>query len=225
MELKKTDAICLRISPWSRTSHVVSWLTPEGLLSTVVKGAERPKSMFLGQYDLNYTCELVYYARGFREARALRECSPLVFRSPLREDWRSMLVSDRFRYLAGLFAHEGPDAAAWFALLARHLDRLSENAGKPQEKRENLLALLLDFEIETLSLGGLRPEIMLSEGSFSLRGERKMNVSREVVKCISAPLKEKNIQILLDTARVIGVFYTFHVEKGVEGRRQILQTI
>ena len=52
-ETIKTEAICLDIRPWSRTSHVVSWLTPMGKVSTVVKGAVRAKSQFLGQYDLN----------------------------------------------------------------------------------------------------------------------------------------------------------------------------
>ena len=40
-ETIKTEAICLDIRPWSRTSHVVSWLTPMGKVATVVKGAVR----------------------------------------------------------------------------------------------------------------------------------------------------------------------------------------
>ena len=52
-ETIKTDAICLGIHPWSKTSHVTSWLTPSGRVATVVKGAVPPKSAFLGQYDLN----------------------------------------------------------------------------------------------------------------------------------------------------------------------------
>ena len=54
-ETGKSEAICLDIRPWSRTSHVVEWLTPHGKIRTLVKGAVRPKSAFLGQYDLNYT--------------------------------------------------------------------------------------------------------------------------------------------------------------------------
>ena len=56
-------ATCLSIVPWSRTSHVVVWLTPAGKVTTVAKGAVRPKSWLLGQYDLNYTCDILYYAR------------------------------------------------------------------------------------------------------------------------------------------------------------------
>ena len=75
-ETLKAEALCLAVHPWSRTSHIVRWLTPRGTLATLVKGAVRPKSAFLGQYDLNYTCELVYYARARGELHALRECVP-----------------------------------------------------------------------------------------------------------------------------------------------------
>ena len=37
-ETIKTEAICLDVRPWSRTSHVVSWLTPSGSVATVGKG-------------------------------------------------------------------------------------------------------------------------------------------------------------------------------------------
>jgi phosphoesterase RecJ-like protein len=60
-ETLKTLGIVLSIRPWSQTSHVVTWLTLNGVITTLVKGALRPKSAFIGQYDLFYTCELVYY--------------------------------------------------------------------------------------------------------------------------------------------------------------------
>ena len=63
---------------------MVSWLTPDtGVVSTVVKGAVRPKSAFLGQYDLFYECELVYYVRERGDAHAIREVSPLKMREGL----------------------------------------------------------------------------------------------------------------------------------------------
>ena len=33
-ETVKTAAVCLRIVPWSRTSHIVQWLTPAGKVTT-----------------------------------------------------------------------------------------------------------------------------------------------------------------------------------------------
>ena len=79
--------------------------------------------------------------------------------------------------------------------------------------------------IQALNLAGLSPELEADEGSFTLRGERKMPVSREVARCIRAPGSEKNRQILLDAARVIGVFYSFHLDCALDARRTVLRLI
>ena len=76
-EIIKTQGIVLSIHPWSQTSHVVTWLTPDhGPVTTLVKGAVRTKSAFLGQYDLFYRCDLLYYARASGDLHALREVTP-----------------------------------------------------------------------------------------------------------------------------------------------------
>ena len=224
-ETIKSSGICLRISPWSQTSHVVAWITPHGRLNTLVKGAVRPKSAFLGQYDLNYSCEIVYYARGLGELRTLKESWPTDLRPELREDLPSLALADRFRRLVELICPNGPDAASWYSLLGSSLDALVDNLQKDAENRINPLALLVDFEMKILDLAGISPEISGGEGAFYLRGERKIPVSRDVARTLQAPLREKNIAFLLDAARVIGVFYQFHVDNGVEGRRQVLQLI
>ncbi len=216
-ETAKTRAICLRISPWSRTSHVVTWLTPHGKLSTAVKGAVRPKSAFLGQYDLNYVCEIVYYLSARGEVHALRECSPVERHDALRDDFRALLVAEHYRSIAEEIAPYGPEAAEWFELLADALRSL--------EGRKNRLAQMLGYELAVLRLAGLAPEVEAESGAFALRGERKMPVSAEVAKCLRAPEREKNPQILLDAARVIGVFYSFHLEKAPESRRTVLQMV
>ena len=165
-ETIKTPAICLRISPWSKTSHIVTWLTPSGKVTTLVKGAVRPKSAFLGQYDLNYECEIVYYAKERGEMHAIRECSIIDMRENLRGEWR-------------------------------------------------LLAMA----------AGLKPDLDGEKGAFSLRGERSLAVSQEVLHCIRNPGAEKNIKILLDTTGVIGVFYLFHVDSAADCRRSVLKMI
>ena len=105
-------ATCLSIVPWSRTSHVVSWLTPAGKVTTVAKGAVRPKSWLLGQYDLNYTCDILYYARAKGEVHALRDCAPVERRDSLRGDFRALALAGYFRRLAAEFAPQGPECEA-----------------------------------------------------------------------------------------------------------------
>ena len=218
-EIIKTKGVCLDIRAWSKTSHVVAWLTPKGRVATVVKGAVRPKSQFLGQYDLNYTCETLYYARARGEVHALREVAALNRRDALRDDYRALALAGYFRRLAAELSPTGSEAEEWYDALESALDRLASTG------REPLTAQLLVFEMRVLEMMGLSPNIASSGGEISLRGERKMPVSAEVAACLLSPAAEKNLNILLDAARVIGVFYQFHVDCASDVRRTVLGMI
>ena len=84
---------------------------------------------------------------------------------------------------------------------------------------------MLSFEVEALKLSGLSPEIEAELGSFILRGERKLPISKDVAQCIKNPREEKKLKILLDASRVIGVFYTFHLDAVPRTRRFVFQEI
>ena len=214
-EIVKTEGICLSIHPWSRTSHVVVWMTPAGKLTTVVKGALRPKSFFLGQYDLNYRCEILYYVRSRGETHPMRECYPLDARDNLRDDWRALALASYFRALVGALAPAGQDAEAWYRLLDK---ALAADAGTLRE--------LLVFELKALALAGLKPEIESVDGAFALRGERRLPVSPEVVAWLRRPDDPRaDEKFLLDAVRVIGVFYILHVEFAADVRRNVITMI
>ena len=219
-ETAKTEAICLDIRPWSRTSHVVSWLTRGGRVTTLVKGAVRPKSAFLGKYDLNYTCEVVYYARARADLHALRECSPLEMREGLRGDYRAMAAAGYFRRLVHDFAPSGPDCGAWYEELSGALDRLNRGPGAAT------VGEVLRFELAVLGLLGLEPGLEAESGAFALRGERRIPVSAEVAAYLRDPTRPvENLQTPLDAARVIGVFYQFHLDCASDVRRSVLKMI
>jgi DNA repair protein RecO len=220
-EIVKTEGVCLAVHPWSRTSHIVRWLTPGGPVACHVKGAVRPKSAFLGQYDLNYTCEVLYYARARGELHALRECSPLKMREELRGDYRALALADYMRAQCSALAPHGPDCAPWHALLEGALDAICVRKASGGD----LLRALLCFELGVLKLAGLSPELEAESGSFALRGERSLPVSGEVAQCLRHPGAEKKFQILVDAARAIGVFYTFHLDSAPEIRRTMLRMI
>ena len=226
-ETIKTEAICLDIRPWSRTSHVVSWLTPMGKVATVVKGAVRAKSQFLGQYDLNYTCDILYYARAKGEVHALRECVPVRGREDLRGDFRALALAGYFRKVAGELAPTGPDCRAWYELLSTSLDSLAS----PVPRLPSFIA----FELKVLDLAGLKPDFSgydrqaewsafsIERGSFCGGEGRCIRVSREVASYLCDLGKsEKNLQTPLDAARVIGVFYQFHLDCASDVRRSVL---
>ena len=221
-ETTKTEAVCLDIRPWSRTSHIVRWITPDGPVSTLVKGAVRPKSAFLGQYDLNYTCEIVYYMRASGGLHALRECSPLDTREALRGSYRALALAGHMRAQVSALAPSGPEAAEWHRAMTDALDGLCAEASAGARA---LVRALVAFEVRILDLSGLSPAVEAESGAFSLRGERIMPVSAEVARCIRRPEAEKNLQILVDTARVIGVFYSFHLDSAPEIRRTVLKMV
>ena len=226
-ETIRTEAICLDIRPWSRTSHVVTWLTPDGKLATSVKGAVRPKSAFLGQYDLNYTCEILYYARAKGELHALRDCVPVEMREPLRGDFRALCLAGYFRRLVSDLAPSGPDCKSWYDLLSSSLSHLIPN---PRS--------LVSFELRALDLAGLKPDFSgydrtadwspfsVETGSFSSDEGRIIRISREVAEYLENPSQNpKNLQTPLDAARAIGVFYQFHLDSASVARREVLKMI
>ena len=235
-ETVKTEAICLDIRPWSRTSHVVSWLTPSGKVTTVVKGAERPKSLFLGQYDLNYRCEILYYARAKGELHALRECVPLDLREGLRDDYRALALAGYCRKLAGDLAPAGADCRTWYETLERALGAC---ASRPSGAGTAFwLPLMLRYELSALELSGLKPDFSgydreaewssfsVETGAFSEGGGRCVRISRTVAAYLDNPwLPVENLQIPLDAARVIGVFYQFHLDCASDVRRVVLGMI
>ena len=157
-ETIKTTGIVLDIRPWSRTSHVVTWLTPErGPVATLIKGAVRPKSAFLGQYDLFYTCELVYYARAGGELHAVREASPLCTREFLRGRFRATALASYASYLVKEHCPHNSEAILWFGFLRDFLDGL--DAGVDFERK------MVSLETGFLELAGLSPDF--SEADFS----------------------------------------------------------
>ena len=107
----KSNAIVLAISAFSQTSHIITWLTRDyGRVTTAAKGACRVKSALLGQYDLFYTNELLFYRRSSHNGiHAIRECAPLNFREELRADWRAASAA---RYLTDLTARLSVSTAA-----------------------------------------------------------------------------------------------------------------
>ena len=237
-ETAKSEAVCLAIRPWSRTSHVVTWLTPRGKVATVVRGAVRPKSFFLGQYDLNYTCDVLYYARARGDVHALRDCAPRLRRDALRDDFRALALAGHFRRLASDYAPAGPDCAAWFSLLERSLDSLAASVGEANGsaadgepsggggRRVAMLCRMLRFELDALHLLGLSPEVEAESGAFRLRGEREIPVSPAVAKWLRSPGAEpSDPHTPLDAARAIGVFYRFHLDCAADARRSVMDVI
>lgn len=148
----KTTAIALRISPFSRTSLVVNWLTRDkGRLTTMVKGALRPKSDFLGQFDLFYTCEIVFYSRDFNHLHILRECAIDMPRTALRSTWRACAAASYLCDLVWRISPPSEPAPETYDLLSATLDLLA--------RHQSMHTLISWFELKLLQATGLAPQL------------------------------------------------------------------
>ena len=148
--ISKTLAIPLRIFPFSNTSRIAVWLSPDfGRFATLAKGAMRPASPLLGQFDLFSTSEVLFYHKEGRLLHTLKECSLLVPRAAFRSDFRACALAS---YAASLFDRLlpfGPADPALYALYESALDAFSARSPGP--------AALPRFELDLLRLLGHAP--------------------------------------------------------------------
>lgn len=209
----KDEALVLRWFPVTDSSRVVVWFTAEhGRISTLIKGSQRPKSWMLGQYDLFYTCELLFYAKAKEDLHLIRECAILEARPELRRNWRACAGAS---FVADLLYRIAPPMAAAgeiYRLAQQTLGQLTQGQIHP--------ALLFWFELKVLEDLGLSPDLSSPSGGemvFDYRSGRSLpaeeNANPEALPlsagCLSAlrnlaqiPDAEKTLRLRLQTDQV-----------------------
>ncbi len=142
----KTEGVILRVLPYSRTSLLADCLTRDaGRIWLLAKGAQRPKSQFLGQLDLFYTCEVLFYQRASR-VLILKEAAALTTREALRTDWRAAACASYFCDFTAQVTPPGVPHEDLFALLEAALDTLAQRGASP--------GLLCWYELAALKMLG-----------------------------------------------------------------------
>ncbi len=247
--IAKTQAVVLRTAPFSETSRMVTWFTADyGKITTSIRGSQRPKSMFLGQYDLFYTCELLFYERERDNVHAIRECSPLNPRLILRDDWKACAIAS---YLADLFLRISPARAyqpGLFALLELGLDHAPLAALHP--------GVLFWYELKLLRAVGLAPRFQpprqatsdgtwlldLSRGGAIQSDESSATEARHLCRLPDAALRrliawqeaetvDSAMQQALTPAevrpleQVMGQFLEYHLETPLRSRELALDLL
>ena len=151
--LLKTEALCVSVRPFAHTSQMVTWITRDyGRITTAIKGAQRPKSGFVGRYDVGTTCEVVFYARDHRGVHYIREVTPLAFREGLRRTWRAGIAASYACDLTMRIAQPSLRNEALYATLEETLDGLER--ARPSE----IPLILLWHECRTLVATGVAPD-------------------------------------------------------------------
>jgi len=230
-ETHKTTALVLDIRPWSRTSHIVTWLTPErGPIATLVKGAVRPKSAFLGQYDLFYTCELVYYVRAKGELHAIREVAPVNAREYLRGRFRATALASYASYLVKEHCPHSSEADEWYGFLGAFLDGLEGDFDFGRK--------MVSLEMAFLEMAGLSPDFTGADFSaevvpFSIglgragTGAKTLQLPSGAARLVAAGAEcadtESSAADITAAIRFLGLFMRYHIDTPPEIRRNTLQ--
>ena len=239
-EIIKTKGIVLTIHPCSRTSHVVSWLTPDhGVVSTLVKGAVRSKSAFLGQYDFFYSCDLLYYAHASGELHALREVKPLLTHDELRGHWRETSLAGYAASLIRDLTPPGEESKKWYDYFEQFLATLLEKDSIPSEPPADsrLLRKLIALEMAILQLAGLAPDFSEIDSSadwtpFAIdrgrcgNGTRTVRITPQTVIALTRPdARTTPDEAIADGLRFLSVFIAYHLDTFPEVRRTLVKLL
>lgn len=150
MASEKTDAIIVRLVPWSETSCILNLLTSDfGLLAAVAKGARRPKGPFENSLDLLSTCRIVFIPKSSDALSILTEAKlTRRFKSGERELGR-LYAGYYWAELIASCLEPGPSTPELFRLLQEGL--LALDSGLP------LVEAVLLFELQLLRWMGHLP--------------------------------------------------------------------
>ena len=153
--IHSTTGLILRTRPLTETSLIVNWLTPElGRISTVAKGARRPKSAFAGKLDLFYLADFSFQRSQRSDLHTMREVKLRETHTALRQELGYL---QQAAYCSALLIQatemETPLPAA-YNLLRTLLAHLPHQPPQPQT--------LFAFEIKMLHELGLAPDLAQS---------------------------------------------------------------
>ena len=125
--VEKTIGTVIQLHPFRETSLIVQWSTRDhGLISTVAKGARRPKSGFAGKLDLFFKLEMDFIPNRRSTLHTLREVAMIDPRLGLRGSYGQTLAAAYFTKLLVLVVEEGTPLGGIGDLLERGLDYLAK---------------------------------------------------------------------------------------------------
>jgi DNA repair protein RecO (recombination protein O) len=206
--------IILRTHPLTETSLIINWLTPNfGRISTVAKGARRPKSSFSGKLDLFYEADFSFNRSRRSELHTLREVSLHQTNSALRGD---IVKLSQAAYGAAFIVQtteaETPLPGV-FELFQKFLECLCAREPSPQ--------LVFALELKMLGELGLEPDwhnTSLAAGTVKVA---QALLERDFEGGFGLKLADNQIS---EIRQFLHGYIIFHVGKVPRGRGQALSS-
>lgn len=212
---ERATGLILRIQPLTDTSLIVGWITPDlGRISTVAKGARRPKSSFAGKLDLFFECEFSFVRSRRSELHILREARLVESHPALREDL------DRLQF-AAYAASLIQTATETDTPLPEHYALLTDFIREITVRLPRSLALFA-LEIKTLEIAGMSPDLAgsgLNPGARQILEKCRESDWATLARLVPSSGQERDI------ARYLGHFLEFNLERLPRGREVCLNSI
>jgi DNA repair protein RecO (recombination protein O) len=149
--IERAHGLVLRTRPFTETSLIVNWLTVEsGRISTVAKGACRPKSPLRGKLDLFYEADFTFRRSRRSELHTLGEVSPANRYEILRRDLGALRQAAYCAALIEQTTEKETPLPRVYELIRELLQHLSETPLQSQT--------IFAFELKLLDELGLKPD-------------------------------------------------------------------
>ena len=183
--IESATGVILRTRPLTETSLIVLWLTSEfGRISTVAKGARRPKSPFVGKLDLFYLADFSFSRSHRSELHALSEVSLRETHSALRNDLGLLQQASYCAALISQTTETETPLPAVYDLMRGMLSHLVQHLPQPQTvfafevKLLRELGLSPDLADRKLSVGTKRLLVKLDKMDWSVLSHLKPSVAQ-----------------------------------------------
>jgi DNA repair protein RecO (recombination protein O) len=149
---ERAHGVILRTRPFTETSLIVNWLTPEfGRISTVAKGARRAKSPFRGKLDLFYEGDFSFQRSRRSELHTLREVVLRETNAALRTELGYLRQASYCATLVEQTTETQTPLLEIYQLFLGFLHALPKRPPKPRT--------VFAFELKLLHALGLSPDV------------------------------------------------------------------
>ncbi len=149
--IQSATGLILRRRPLTETSLILHWLTPDfGRIATVAKGAQRPKSPFLGKLDVFYVADFSFSRSRRSDLHVLREVRLRELHPALRQNLALLRQATYATALIEQATETETPLPAVYDLMLGLLKQLREHPARPQT--------VFAFELKLLHELGLEPK-------------------------------------------------------------------
>jgi len=211
--IESAHGIVLRARRFAETSLIVNWLTPAcGRLSTIAKGALRPKSPFRGKLDLFYEADISFARSRRSELHTLREVSVIDVHGPLRHELGYLRQAAYGAALIEQITETETPLPAIFGLMRGFLEAVPLTAPQPQA--------VFAWELKLLNELGLKPDLRRSPLTPGTRQIAAALTSNEWTMVGRLKLSEAQATEL---RQFLQGFMAFHLGRIPKGRSAVLQ--